>query len=164
MRVALLLFAICCGALCAAQRPTVSRAAQRAIRAGNQTWIEALKRGNASAVGDLFTGDAVNCNLTGRCLKGREAIRKEYKDILRRFGPAQAASVSSICSVQQGDLVYEWGSSRAVFRNGKEINGRYLTVWRMEGHSAWKIFRNLSLPASLGRGHAATIAGSGAGT
>ena len=44
------------------------------------------------------------------------------------------------------DLAYESGYAEAHFANGMVRNGRFSTVWKIQGDGHWKIFRNLSLP------------------
>lgn len=133
--------------LCYAQSQSVSPAARKSINAGNQAWVDAMKTGDVSEVAATYTDDAVDCGPTGDCEKGRAVYEQKMKERIAKLGRASSASVSSAGSVQQGDFVYEWGSAKAEFANGRKINGRYLTVWQRQPDDTWKIFRNLSIPA-----------------
>ena len=126
-----------------AQNPPTAR---RDIDAGNQAWVDAMKTGNIAAVVASYADDALDCGPTGDCIKGRAAYEQKMKDRVATLGHARSALVHTASSTQQGDFIYEWGSARAEFANGKKIEGRYLTVWQRQPDGHWRIFRNLSIP------------------
>ena len=130
-----------------AQTRPVEAGARSGIDAGNQAWIDGMRRGDAGIIAATYTGDAVDCSPEGTCVRGRSAIEAHLKKEISELGKAQSASVASAGSVQQGRYVYEWGQAEASFPNGKKIVDRYLTAWRREPNGSWRIFRNLVIPA-----------------
>ena len=138
------LFLLC--SACLAQSRPIEPAARRQIDAGNQAWIDGMKQGGAGPAAATYTPDAVDCNADGDCIRGRTAIEEHMKKEMAEFGKADAASVTSIGSVQQGRFIYEWGQAEAHFPGGRRIVDRYLTAWREQPDGSWKIFRNLVIP------------------
>jgi ketosteroid isomerase-like protein len=125
---------------------TVQPAARKGIDAGNQAWVDGVKRGEAAPIAATYADNALDCGPTGECVRGRVAIEQQIKGLIAKRGRAKAAQVFSVGSVQQGDFVYEWGRAEASFANGNNLVERYLTVWHREGDGSWKIFRNMVIP------------------
>jgi ketosteroid isomerase-like protein len=134
-----------------AQGGTIEPSAREGIAAGNQSWIEGMKRGDAKLISATYAADALDCGSTGECLNGRPAIERQLQDRIDKLGRAVSAAVRSGGSVQQGDFVYEWGEAEASFANGNRILGRYLTVWRKQ-NNRWLIFRNIKIPNDAAAG------------
>lgn len=126
---------------------TVDAAARRDINRGNQAWVDAMKSGDLTAVVKSFASDALDCGVSGSCIRGRAAIEQALKNRIDNYGRAKSASVTSLGAVQQGDFVYEWGHSDALYGNGKKLGGRYLTVWQRQPNGSWQIIRNMAIPA-----------------
>lgn len=133
-------------AACLAQTKSVDSIARQQIDAGNLAWINGMKQGNVELIAATYTPDAVDCSPQGDCIRGRSAIQKHISEEMAKLGRAEAASVSSIGSVQQGHFVYEWGRAEASFPSGRNIVDRYLTTWQKQPDGTWKIFRNLVIP------------------
>lgn len=130
---------------------TIDAAARRDIDGGNQAWVDAMKSGDVAAVVKSFAPDALDCGLSGACIRGRAAIEQALKSRIAKYGRAKSASVSSLGAVQQGNFVYEWGHSDAFYGGGKKLGGRYLTVWQRQPDGSWQIFRNLAIPGDRPR-------------
>jgi ketosteroid isomerase-like protein len=120
---------------------------RNAINAGNQAWIDGVKAGDVKRIAATYAEDAVNCRTTGECIRGRIQIEQEMTAQLASLGRAHSAAVKTWGSTEQGSFVYEWGQAEATFDGGKELVERYLTVWRKQPDGAWKIFRNMVIPA-----------------
>ena len=118
------------------------------LKEGNQAWVVGLKTGNADLIAAAYMDDAVNCGASGDCVKGREAAAAQYRDVIAKFGHATDAFVRSESLRVDHDLAYESGYAEAHFPNGMVRQGRFSTVWKIQGDGHWKIFRNLSLPAA----------------
>jgi ketosteroid isomerase-like protein len=142
------LFAVLCSSACWAQNKAIDPDARKQIDAGNQQWVDAMEQGNAALLAPGNAEGAVDCSSKGHCIEGRPALERQAKEQLATLGKADAASVVSVGSVQQGRYVYEWGEARAHFPSGKSIVDRYLTVWQKQMDGTWKIFRNLVMPTS----------------
>jgi len=67
-----------------------------------------------------------------------------------KYGAARVATVHSLGSVRDGNLIYEWGTSGTVIGNGQVVAGRYLAIWRQQAGGGWKLYRNLVLPNPAG--------------
>jgi len=148
-RIAMLSFLLSTARLAHAQ--TVEPAARKGIDAGNQAWVDGMKRAEATPIVATYEDNAIGCGPAGECLTGRAAIEQHIKERFALWGRAKSAQVASIGAVQQGDFVYEWGRAEAAFENGNSVVDRYLTVWRREENGSWKIFRNMVIPDGANR-------------
>ncbi len=116
------------------------------VDAGNQGWVDGLEAGDARPIAAAYDDEGLDCTGAGECLKGRAAVEAHYAARIAKLGRAVSAEVRSKQIVRDGDYAYEWGRAEASFAGGKKIEGRYLTVWRLQKDGAWKIFRNVPLP------------------
>lgn len=114
------------------------------IDQANRDWSTGMVQGDAARVADAYAADAVFCDAKGTCTTGHDAIERLMADRLKA-GPARSAAAHSTRRVADGGFIYEWGSAQLVNAVGKEVSGRYFTVW-VERNGRWKIFRNLVLP------------------
>ena len=144
--IAIAIILLCTAVL--APAASIDAAARRDIDRGNQAWVNAMKSGDLTAVVKSFASDALDCGVSGACIRGRAAIEQALKTRIAKYGRANSASVTSLGAVQQGDFVYEWGHSDAFYGNGKKLGGRYLTVWQRQPDGSWQIFRNMAIPAN----------------
>jgi ketosteroid isomerase-like protein len=124
---------------------------QSAVAAGNQAWIDGMRSGDGNLVAGAYATDAVNCTADGQCVSGAYAIASQLRSRFASFGRAQTANVTTSSLVRDRDLAYEWGYAEAMFGGGRNIRGRYLTVWQRQPGGGWKILRNLSLPGDWDR-------------
>lgn len=83
-----------------AQGGPISVSAKTAIDAGNQAWIDGVKTANIALIIATYADDAVDCGLSGECLKGRIEIERHIKIQLASLGPAHSAAVASAGSTQ----------------------------------------------------------------
>lgn len=125
---------------------------QSAISAGNQAWIDGMRRGDAVLAATAFAADAINCSADGQCAAGINAITAQMRSRVSSYGRAQDASVSPSSIVRDRDLAYEWGYSELNFGSGRTIRGRYMAVWQRQPGGGWKILRNMSLPGGFVEG------------
>lgn len=112
----------------------------------NREWLEGLKTGDAARAAAGFAGDAVNCNAAGDCVRGIDALRAGYADLIARFGNATGGVVRSETLHVDHDLAFETGYAEALFANANARKGRFATVWKLQKDGHWKIIRNLALP------------------
>src|SRR5271155_5078097 len=101
--------------------PTIEAAARKGIDAGNQAWVDGMKLGESAPIVATYADNALDCDPTGECVRGRAAIEEHVKCLFAKRGRAQGAQVSSVGSVQQGDFVYECGQAEASFANGRKL-------------------------------------------
>jgi ketosteroid isomerase-like protein len=120
--------------------------ARAGIDAGNQAWIDGVKSGDVALIIATYAEDAVDCDPTGDCIRGRLQIEQHMKAQLRSRGRARLAKVKTWGSSEQGNFAYEWGQAEATFDGAKGLTDKYLTVWHRQTDGSWKIFRNMVIP------------------
>jgi ketosteroid isomerase-like protein len=119
---------------------------KRVVDQGNHAWITGMQTGDSDMVAAIFAEDALSCGRSGDCTRGRTAILAGVQKRIASMGNASAAAVDSRGNVREGDFIFEWGSSKLQYADGRHSEGRYLTVWQLQENGEWKIFRNLSIP------------------
>jgi ketosteroid isomerase-like protein len=120
---------------------------RQAIDAGNQAWVDGIKRGDAQLLSSTYAPNAIDCGPTGDCVTGPDAVAARLAGRIAKLGRAVSASVTSDGATRQGVYIYEWGRAQASFANGAKIEGHYLTVWqRRPNGPGWLIIRNLAIP------------------
>jgi ketosteroid isomerase-like protein len=127
------------------QQQALSSAAPFIDRA-NSEWERAIMTGNASALSEPYSADAVFITPDGTAIHGKTGVRTMYG----RRPPSTKVLNASIRSdgraAADPDDVYEWGSAQmTVVRKGKQrmVVGRFLTVWHRAGKQ-WLITRNIA--------------------
>lgn len=122
-------------------------AMRKAIADAYLRWIDATKRKDVDAVMALYTDDAVMLPDDSNTVKGKDAIRKFYKqwysgkDKLIRQEFTDTGTVMSDPS-----MVIETADFSGVMEiDGKEVpfRGKNLIVWKREMNGPWKIFRDI---------------------
>ena len=126
---------------------TADNSPRNAINAGNQAWIDGIKAGDVKRIAATYAEDAVDCQTTGECSRGRVQIEQQISTHLGSLGRARSATVKTWGSTEQGSFVYEWGQAEATFEGGRKLVERYLTAWHKQPDGTWKIFRNMVIPA-----------------
>ena len=137
---ALLLAVILNCTVAATAKPTDS--ARAAIAAQSSSFMQAMERGDAAAVAELFTDDAkVIVSGFDGVVEGRAAIEKFWRSGLN--GGVKGLRLTTLDLVGDGSLRIETGNYAVLGAGGSDLGrGRYLLVWKKEG-SAWKIHRDV---------------------
>jgi ketosteroid isomerase-like protein len=148
MRLTSALLFSACACLAATCQRTLPANLKKDVDAGNQAWVDGLKAGDANRIVSGYSQDSVNCNAAGDCVKGPMAVAAQYKEVIARFGRATSGFVRSETLHVDQDLAYECGYAEARLLNCAVRKGRFSTVWKRQDDGHWKIFRNISLPAS----------------
>ncbi len=125
---------------------------QTAVNSANQAWIDGMRRGDAAGIVATYAADGVYCSADGQCILGATAIQQLFASRTASMGRARTANVSTTSLVRDRDLAYEWGIAEASFGGGRNLYGRYLTVWQHQPDGGWKILRNMVLPTGRERG------------
>jgi len=99
------IFLSVCASACLAQTKPIESTARQQIDAGNQAWIDGMKQGSTGLIAATYTPDAVDCNAEGDCIRGRASIEEHIREEMTRLGKADAASVTSTGSVEQGRFI-----------------------------------------------------------
>lgn len=121
-----------------------------AIKKANSDFEIAMTKSDTAAIAEPYTADAVFVTPDGTATRGRAAIEQLYRDRFAKSGPALETKIVSDELMLDGDFAYERGRGSITRRVGeKRVTdwARFLTVWQRQPDGAWKIFRNVVLPA-----------------
>lgn len=111
------------------------------LRRTDEQFEQAFARGDAGAIADLYTEDAMLLPAGSDFVKGREAIRQYW----------QSAMDAGIRSVRLTILEIEDYAETAVTTGEYTLssadgqpkdNGKYMVVWKQQGHD-WKMYRDI---------------------
>jgi uncharacterized protein (TIGR02246 family) len=121
-----------------------------AIRAANDDWLPALKRGDAAAIAAPYAADGLFVTTSGEVVHGRDAVRELYAQRMAHIKKVMGGELVEEGTARVSDtLVYEWGHGTLTVQkeDGSESRGGgpYLTVWRRGSDGRWQISRNLVL-------------------
>ena len=130
----------------------IQASARRTIVETNAAWLQAMKRQDAVAIAEIYGDDAVFVTPTGEALRGHTAIANFERERFEKTGRVIDGTIEDDGLTQIGPYVYEWGHAtlRVALPDGTSspVSGRFLTVWATDARGRWRIFRNLSLPAT----------------
>jgi uncharacterized protein (TIGR02246 family) len=118
---------------------TIDPKVEQQIRAFTMKYDEAFNKNDATALGALFSEDAVLSGLHGK-FKGRQAIENFHSQQVfgRWHVNNRVTTVDRVVSVS--DEVSSSGRwSETVQSNGKNVGGTYSWVLIRDGDNSWKI-------------------------
>jgi uncharacterized protein (TIGR02246 family) len=121
-----------------------------AVKKANSDFETAMTKSDSVTIVEPYAADAVFVSPDGTATKGRAAIEQLYRDRFAKSEPALEAKIVSEELMLDGDFAYERGRGSLTRRAREErvTNwARFLTVWQRQPDGAWKIFRNVVLPA-----------------
>ena len=114
--------------------------AKKEIQVQIEAYVDALRKYDSIALGNLYTIDARILNHGSPSTIGRAEIIKAYGEMIRD----SITGSSFITTGLWGDnnLLVEEGTGYFSLSNGKVVSkGRYLLVWKKD-EGQWKIFRD----------------------
>jgi uncharacterized protein (TIGR02246 family) len=122
--------------------------ARTEIEAVNKQFAAAVSRGDATAVGALYSGKAQVFAPNAPVVAGRTAIEAMWKGV---FGAGIAgASLTSTEVETHGETAIESGTYEMTLKDGKVADrGKYIVIWKRE-NGQWRIHRdiwNTNMPA-----------------
>src|SRR5436305_973325 len=123
--------------------------ARKAIDKGNAQWIEAWDKADASLIAGLFATDGVLLGKNGKSFKGPNQILERMKTVMGAAGKGVKATVTTVDLWLDGDIAYETGKySYTSQEKGQPVTdeGRYVTIWRRQSDSSWKIIVDMGVP------------------
>jgi len=121
-----------------------------AVKKANSDFETAMTKSDTATIAEPYAADAVFVSPDGTATRGRAAIEQLYRDRFAKSGPALETKILSEELMLDGDFAYERGRGSITRRVGeKRVTdwARFLTVWQRQPDGAWKIFRNIVLPA-----------------
>ena len=121
------------------------------IQSANGKFGESIRTGNASAVGALYTDDALLMPPNTEMIRGRDGTTKFWAGAIKMG--VKDAILSTVELHQQGDMVEEVGNyTLKIQPEGQapfEDRGKYVVLWKMGDDGVWRLHRdiwNSSLP------------------
>jgi uncharacterized protein (TIGR02246 family) len=123
--------------------------ARKAIDKGNAQWIEAWDKADASLIAGLFAADGVLLGRNGKSFTGPNQILERMKTVMEGAGKGVKATVTTVDLWLIGDTAYETGKySYTSQEKGQPVTdeGRYVTIWRRQSDSSWKIIADMGVP------------------
>jgi len=125
------------GAAARADGPGDARAG---IEATNGLFVEALARGDAAAVAQLYTPDALLLPPGRDPVEGRPAIAAYWQGAAEGIG---GATLDTVEVGDHGDEAYEVGRYTLADPAGEPIDrGSYIVLWRRV-QGAWRLHRDI---------------------
>ena len=73
-----------------------SDSASSSIAAVQQAWLEAIKAADVERLATLVTDDVVVVHGTGRCVRGRDELKMDFRNAFKAFSVEQSASTAGL--------------------------------------------------------------------
>jgi ketosteroid isomerase-like protein len=114
----------------------------------NQQFAKAFKEGDAAALANFYTADALVLPPNAELVRGVDATQGLWAEILK-LGVAEVR-LDTVDVEEHGDLAIEVGRATLFASGGGVVDeGKYLVVWKKDA-GTWKMYRdvwNSSRPA-----------------
>lgn len=135
-----LVIVLLCGAAAVAAAPADEESARRDVAAASRSFSDALVRGDMTALGEVYTPDAVLLP-PGSVVRGRDKIREFFapRPDRRQVAHEMASDELRI----YGDVAVDSGTWRSTVKRAEEEPvtdaERYLAVWERGGDGRWRM-------------------------
>src|SRR3954467_6244343 len=135
----------------AAQTVPAAASAREGIEAGNVAYIAAFKRADADALAQVYDPNGARLNEGGTVVRGRRAIADDVGKFVNKVGPVRVTlETREVWLVD--NTAYETGLWSYAFRpkgqTEQRIGGHYVTVWKRQPDSEWKIWADMGVPGT----------------
>lgn len=110
------------------------------VRKANQAWVQAERAHDLDGIMPYIAENAVFHPPGAKAVRGREAVREFYKELLRLPFSEFDATPDEILVADSGDLAMDIGFFHLVFETeGRQVRrpGKYLLVWQ-KARGEWK--------------------------
>lgn len=115
---------------------------EAAIRANSAAWSKASQAKDVDKAVSFYADDALEFVNHGQLLKGKDAIHKEWAELLSQPGPGLSFATTGLEVAKSGDLAYEYGTYEMVTLNKRkkatDEKGKYVVVWKKQADGQWK--------------------------
>ena len=135
-----------------------SDSASSSIDAVRQSWLDAIKAADVERLASLVTDDVVVVHGTGRCVRGRDELKMDFRNAFAAFSIEQSVSTAGL--VVRGSWALEIADmeTKLTPRSGGEgvlFHSTTVTALNRQPDGSWKIGRVLgvldsSLPSATG--------------
>src|SRR5688500_11890714 len=111
------------------------------IGSANKEFMNAFKRGDATAMANLYTSEAQLLPANSDFIRGTAAIRAFWQGVID-LG-LKDATLETIEAEAHGDTVIEIGRYRLLAAGGAVADsGKYVVVWKND-RGTWKLHRDI---------------------
>jgi uncharacterized protein (TIGR02246 family) len=122
--------------------PDTRKADEAAIRAASAEWSKAAQARDLDKSVSYYADDAVFLVDRGALVRGKDAIRLAWKDLVAPTGPTLTFATTFVEVARSGDIGYEYGTYELTTtdKKGKPNveKGKYATVWKKQPDGTWK--------------------------
>jgi uncharacterized protein (TIGR02246 family) len=122
--------------------PDTRKADEAAIRAASAEWSKASQAKDLDKAVSYYADDAVDFVDKGALVRGKDAIRLVWKEIVAPTAPTLSFTTTFVEVARSGDIAYEYGTYELTTtgKKGKPSveKGKYVTVWKKQANGAWK--------------------------
>ena len=119
----------------------------QAVDKGHEMYLDAMRKGDASAFADLLTDDATFCPPHEPTKRGKSEVLSWFKEIFSQI-KTEAVTVhdrevviADGWATEKGSFV--WRVSPVEGGETMEDHGRFLAIWRQQSDSSWKAAYNI---------------------
>jgi uncharacterized protein (TIGR02246 family) len=119
--------------------------ARKGIDATNAKYRQAVQKGEAAAIAELYTPDAIVMPNDAPIVRGRKGIEEMWKEVFA--AGAKDLVLKTITVERNGEVAWEVGE--ATFKSeppgGKPVDEatKYLVVWKLGGDGTWLLDRDI---------------------
>lgn len=119
----------------------VPSAARAAIAQVNERWMAAFNKGDAAALGALYTADAQVMAPGAQTVTGPQGAQAVFEGAFKMG--VKSARLETAELLGGGQMVTEIGRYTMMAADEQVVDtGRYIVVWKREG-SGWKLHRDI---------------------
>ncbi len=112
---------------------------EAAIRASAEAYEKDFAAGNAKALADAYLSDGELVDPSGRTIKGREAIEKEFADIFHHLAGAKVSVKIDSIKFLSPDVAIETGSAQVSSKSAPSPAPVKYTAVHVKRDGAWKL-------------------------
>ena len=125
-----------------------SDSASSSIEAVRQAWLEAIEAADVERLATLVTNDVVVVHGTGRCVRGLDELKMDFRNAFEAFCVQQSAS--TVGSVVRGSWALEIADveTKLTPRSGGEqtvFQSTTVTALKRQSDGSWKVGRVLGV-------------------
>src|SRR5262245_26482028 len=113
--------------------------AKAGIEAGNRKFEQAVAKGDAAALAKLYAEDAELLPPNSPPKKGREAIQKEFSELVGAF---KKMTLTTREVYPMGNFALEVSSWKLEDASGKGPEGKAMVLWKKNG-GTWQLYRDM---------------------
>jgi uncharacterized protein (TIGR02246 family) len=116
--------------------------AEAAVLAADAAWAQAAASNDVASMLSHYTADAVFVGVSGKVVRGTEALRQLWSGFFGRPGYTLTWHATSVQLMTSGDMAVTLGPWHQSFIEDGEPSrsaGWYLAIWRRQADGGWKV-------------------------